>query len=960
MNGQSAGGTGFVEVSVNAEAWERIWDDADYGTPTSFNIKNVLSRAGDFTYSVNNFTDSGTTFNGKPIYTSTTLEKSGTGVDAFMEDAASFEIKFYNDLGESFGISGDTLPIYGAQAGVFGYWILNGLKSNGNAFQIIIWPDIDTSVEMYETTFSVGGATNRNIRSQYPAAWESLLLDETSVGTGRGNGPNNSNSARTNFFDVIKDFNRRLQDSNNTYRKRYPIHYRQQSLYTANPNTPEASFESNDKQLTWVTTNEFLDVQNKPGHLRLGVGRWSNYYRGNILHFSYLNNLLSQNNLTKIHSFYNGFYRNRWGLRVKVDNGASILDANTISDSANSVYALKDLSGPKINEFWTYDETKFGSVLNGFRLVGANGAINWGDGSVPIAYSSRIALQHTFGPSISLLGKYNNRKGFISDTNKLQDSDYWQDYSYEIRSGLQNNEWINEYLRLVHPAGMKLFAALLLQIVRKNVWTGDTNYREDNPQEDGQLSKWLKKLIPPSRLDSANENGYHMPFYQPGWLSGDIRRLAILARALVFAGEDARSGGDIFERSVALILKFFIESNSQNRDQLVLEQQLAAQKFFDSNVRSADYAYFTANELGNTEIKLRPSQSYESNLVSSVYPWSIGTGNDDTYGTSNHERYYKNGVDNENIRTIRTDPFGKTNVVWVAKDVSTDSDQEGGFHTPIIDIDASENKTYRFSVWLKQQNNNGRKFFGLYARDTGGDTTSNSLRASTQTSGGSYNRYFWNGDLATNDEWYLLVGFVRPEDGTIQRRLSNDFAGTYNTAGEKLLNGPISNEYKYLDDVNGLRLRAYQFYNDNGQGDEVEMWGPRIDVVDGNEPTIEELIFPTIDSDILYSVKKRPSSKVVYKLNNFSTTVLGVTESINVNSITTNDINYNNQLNYNENLKFIDNTQIGSYYNVAISDMANPQESEYISQSDDVSSQETANVSGGESTYNGNGQGESY
>ena len=206
----------------------------------------------------------------------------------------------------------------------------------------------------------------------------------------------------------------------------------------------------------------------------------------------------------------------------------------------------------------------------------------------------------------------------------------------------------------------------------------------------------------------------------------------------------------------------------------------------------------------------------------------------------------------------------------------------------------------------------------------------------------------------------MLVGFVRPEDGTIQRRLSNDFAGTYNTAGEKLLNGPISNEYKYLDDVNGLRLRAYQFYNDNGQGDEVEMWGPRIDVVDGNEPTIEELIFPTIDSDILYSVKKRPSSKVVYKLNNFSTTVLGVTESINVNSITTNDINYNNQLNYNENLKFIDNTQIGSYYNVAISDMANPQESEYISQSDDVSSQETANVSGGESTYNGNGQGESY
>lgn len=936
----SAGGTGWVEVSVNAEAWERIWDDTDYGTPTSFNIKNVLSKTGEFTYSVNNFTDSGTTFNSKPVYTSTTLEKSGTGSDSVMSSATSFEIKFYNDLTEiGFGQAE-----FQNEVGVYGYWILNAI-SGGTTSQVIMWPDINTTVEMYETTFS--GATNRNIRSQFTAAWGPYLANETSVGTGKGNGPNNSNSARTTFFDVIKDFNRQLQDSNDAYKVRYPIHYWQQ-LYTADPNTPEASFESNDKQLTWVTTNEFLDVKDKTGHLRLGVARWSNYYRGNILHFSYLNKQLSQTNLNKIHSFYNGFYRNKWGLRVKVDENASIINANTISDSTNNVYTLSDLSGPKIDEFWTYDGNKFGSVLNGFKIGGTNGVINWGDGSVPIAYSSQIAVQHTFGPSAALLGQYDNRKGFVSDVNKLQDSDYWQDYSYEIRSGLQNTEWVNEYLRLVHPAGMKLFAALLLQIARKNVWTGPKDgYREPNPQEEGQLSKWLKKLIPPSRVDSINEDGYHMPFYQPGWLSADIRSLSLLAQALVFAGEDARSGGDIFERTVNVILRFLIRSNSQNRNQLVLEQQLGAQKFFDSNVRSGDYAYFTSNELGNNETKLSPSQSYESNIVSPVYPWSLGSGNDDTYGTLSHKRYSMNGVADENIRTWRTDPFSKLNVVWVAKDVSTDNNQDGGFHTPVIDINASENKTYRFSVWLKQQNNNGRKYFGLYARDTGGDTTSDSLRASSQTSGGSFNRYFWNGDLATNDEWYLLVGFLRPEDGTIQKQLSNDFAGIYNTSGERV---KVSNvEFKYLSDVNGLRLRAYQFYNPSGTGDEVEMWGPRIDVVDGNEPTVEELIFPTIDSDILYSVKKRPSSKVVYKLNNFSTTVLGVTESINVNSITTNDINYNNQLNYNENLKFIDNTQIGSYYNVAISDMANPQESEYISQSDDVSSQETANVSGGES-----------
>ena len=41
------------------------------------------------------------------------------------------------------------------------------------------------------------------------------------------------------------------------------------------------------------------------------------------------------------------------------------------------------------------------------------------------------------------------------------------------------------------------------------------------------------------------------------------------------------------------------------------------------------------------------------------------------------------------------------------------------------------------------------------------------------------------------------------------------------------------------------------------------------------------------------------------------------------------------QTNYNENLKFIDNTKIGSYYNVKISDLTNVEESGLVTQSDD-------------------------
>jgi hypothetical protein len=79
--------------------------------------------------------------------------------------------------------------------------------------------------------------------------------------------------------------------------------------------------------------------------------------------------------------------------------------------------------------------------------------------------------------------------------------------------------------------------------------------------------------------------------------------------------------------------------------------------------------------------------------------------------------------------------------------------------------------------------------------------------------------------------------------------------------------------------------------------------------------------------------------------------------SSDLHSVVTNDINYGNQLNYNENLKFIDTTNIGSYYDVAISDMTNVEESGYIANTQavaaatDLSSGEDANQSGGGGGY---------
>lgn len=59
---------------------------------------------------------------------------------------------------------------------------------------------------------------------------------------------------------------------------------------------------------------------------------------------------------------------------------------------------------------------------------------------------------------------------FLSDEFKLQDSDYWQEYSYEIRSTLtldsevltQFSEYKDIFKKLVHPAGFKLFNSFIL------------------------------------------------------------------------------------------------------------------------------------------------------------------------------------------------------------------------------------------------------------------------------------------------------------------------------------------------------------------------------------------------------------------------------------------------------------------------------------------------------------------
>ena len=59
-------------------------------------------------------------------------------------------------------------------------------------------------------------------------------------------------------------------------------------------------------------------------------------------------------------------------------------------------------------------------------------------------------------------GLYNQNNGFLSDTIKLQDSYFYQKFSYVIRTGNNLDVWKDTFAKLAHPAGMKFFGEILI------------------------------------------------------------------------------------------------------------------------------------------------------------------------------------------------------------------------------------------------------------------------------------------------------------------------------------------------------------------------------------------------------------------------------------------------------------------------------------------------------------------
>ena len=207
---------------------------------------------------------------------------------------------------------------------------------------------------------------------------------------------------------------------------------------------------------------------------------------------------------------------------------------------------------------------------------------------------------------------YEDNKSFASDLYKLHDGEYWQKYSYRIRCGLPQEDWINDYLRFVHPSGLKLFSAILYEFVSRTAWNNAIDYRAKKPQ-DSYL--WLNTYDPPVV-------GYHTPRYQPGWLTGNERLLTIILEYLKSSGSE-----DDFIRMIRIIVKLFSQ-NANPRNKTIRTEYQGWLKYLDPNELIAGYADKTFDEANSPWVD--NSRTLFNNISSfisfrykdtSYYPW---------------------------------------------------------------------------------------------------------------------------------------------------------------------------------------------------------------------------------------------------------------------------------------------------------------------------------------------------
>ena len=162
------------------------------------------------------------------------------------------------------------------------------------------------------------------------------------------------------------------------------------------------------------------------------------------------------------------------------------VDDSYRSDASNTVIRVFNYSGSINTSEPIRVATSSGNLT--LNLSTANATISFNDindaveRKYPHFYGDGLAKANTefLRGLIKYGGFYLNTDGFLSADKKIQDSDYYHNFSYEISSEKSLNDYTETVNRVAHPAGMQLLSKYLLKNITQDPVTIAANVYSSN------------------------------------------------------------------------------------------------------------------------------------------------------------------------------------------------------------------------------------------------------------------------------------------------------------------------------------------------------------------------------------------------------------------------------------------------------------------------------------------------
>ena len=219
----------------------------------------------------------------------------------------------------------------------------------------------------------------------------------------------------------------------------------------------------------------------------------------------------------------------------------------------------------------------------------------------------------------------------------------------------------------------------------------------------------------------------------------------------------------------------------------------------------------------------------DSNILPSAHNWTTGEGNQTGYSG--------NGSSSEQNRvSVNDDPWGRTSITWKTTPDAT-SGADGGWNSTYYSIDT--NYTYRWSVWVRRytEGTGGTFYLGMNPAP---------IRNDDNTVQGNPYWYCPSISSLTYNRWYLVVGFCFHQNYTGGRHPDSGY--WYKDESGNVLKTDLGfcntgqSDVRWNPGTTSAQHRTYHYYTTNTSSG-IEFAYPRVDKIDGNEPSISELIY---------------------------------------------------------------------------------------------------------------------